>query len=75
MTDVLCECPGFCSLRVPVTAAMYGRCLAERLFVIGDGCRHGPGPDDELVERGSGYGLYRDRGLHPVPAGQEGETR
>jgi hypothetical protein len=60
---VLCECASIgCwrSLAVPEKEVERVRALAGHTVIILDACEHGPEPQDELLERRTGYSVYKD---------------
>lgn len=61
MSELVCQCMSFnCgkSILIPTTENL--SIVASGLIPIVDGCETGPEPTDVLVEKKTGYSLYRE---------------
>lgn len=55
-----CMCNSHCTLPVAVPCDVMERVITEHLFVISDDCKHGPEPDDVLLETHEGFKIYEN---------------
>ena len=59
--DIFCECNSAnCGITADIELEVYQKAVADGVYVIVDGCRTGPEPEDILVEKREGYSLYKD---------------